>query len=312
MVSLRQKLPPLTSLTAFEAAARHLNFTRAAKDLNVTQAAVSRQIQGLEEYLGVPLFRRLHRAMQLTREGDRLHRAVTIGLEQIASAVVDIRRERHGPEVTVATSVTFASYWLMSRIAKFRAAHPEVELRLVASGPISDLAAAGIDLAVRHGRGRWPGLEAEHLLDNEIYPVCVCQRMAHRPADLGVVGHLLRQLAVDPPPLRDEALLLAPPREGEEAGDVVVVDLLPAGGVLVLLRQALLDVVDLALFEGEDAADRLELHDAAALRDDLAGELPAVLQVDDVGEGGRDEEGEQEYDDHRYGAGAWHIAPIRI
>lgn len=195
MVSLRQKLPPLTSLTAFEAAARHLNFTRAAKDMNVTQAAVSRQIQGLEEYLGVPLFRRLHRAMKLTREGDRLHRAVSSGLEQIASAVADIRRERHGPEVTVATSVTFASYWLMSRIAKFRAAHPEIELRLVASGPISDLAAAGIDLAVRHGRGRWSGLDAEHLLDNEIYPVCAPDYFAGRKAPRG------------PPELVQETLL---------------------------------------------------------------------------------------------------------
>lgn len=189
MVSLRSKLPPLTSLTAFEAAARHLNFTRAAKDLNVTQAAVSRQIQGLEEYLGIPLFLRMHRALQLTREGYRLHKAVTLGLEQIASAVVDIRRERRGPEVTVATSVTFANYWLMARVAKFRAAHPEIELRLVASGPISDLAVAGIDLAVRYGRGRWPGLAAEHLLDNEIFPVCAPDYFEGReppgdPADL--------------------------------------------------------------------------------------------------------------------------------
>ena len=192
MVSLRHRLPPLSSLTSFEAAARHLNFTRAAKDLNVTQAAVSRQIQGLEAYLGVPLFHRRHRALQLTREGDRLHRAVTLGLEQIAGAVADIRRERHGPEVTVATSVTFANYWLMSRVAKFRATHPEVDLRMVASGPISDLAVAGIDLAVRYGRGHWPGLEAEHLLDNEIFPVCAPDYFAGRPAPQGP-GELLKE-----------------------------------------------------------------------------------------------------------------------
>jgi LysR family glycine cleavage system transcriptional activator len=181
MTGLRTKLPPANSLVVFEAAARHLNFTRAAAELNVTQAAVSRQIQTLEVHLGVPLFRRLHRALQLTRDGQRLYQAVAMGLEHIANTAADIRRLRHDAELTVSSSVTFASYWLMSRVAKFRAAHPDVELRLVASAPVRDLAVAGIDLAIRYGSGRWPEVEATHLMDNEIFPVCAPAYLKTRP-----------------------------------------------------------------------------------------------------------------------------------
>lgn len=181
MVALRRKLPPMNSLVVFEAAARHKNFTRAAAELGVTQAAVSRQIQTLEAHLGAPLFQRQHRALSLTREGQRLQQAVTMGLEHIANTVVDLKRVRRGAEVTVSTSVTFANYWLISRVAKFRAANPDVELRLVASAPVSDLASAGIDLAVRYGKGRWEGVVAEHLLDNEIFPLCSPGYLRGRP-----------------------------------------------------------------------------------------------------------------------------------
>ncbi|MFO1090074.1 MAG: transcriptional regulator GcvA [Hyphomicrobiales bacterium] len=171
-VALRRVLPPTNSLVVFEAAARHRNFTRAAEELSVTQSAVSRQIQLLEDFLGTPVFQRHARGLELTREGERLHRAVAMGLEHIANVASDIRRHRGPAELTVATSVTFASYWLMARMAKFRAAHPEIELRLVASSPVYDLTAAGIDLAVRYGLGEWPGVEAVRLFDDEIWPVC--------------------------------------------------------------------------------------------------------------------------------------------
>ena len=190
MTGLRNRLPPANGLVVFEAAARHLNFTRAAAELSVTQAAVSRQIQGLEAHLGVILFHRGHRSLKLTRDGARLHKAVTMGLEHIADTAAEIGRVRNPWEVTVSSSVTFASYWLMSRVAKFRAAHPEVELRLVASAPVSDLVSAGIDLAVRYGRGAWPGTEAIHLLDNEIFPVCAPSYLNGRPP-LGAPAELL-------------------------------------------------------------------------------------------------------------------------
>jgi LysR family glycine cleavage system transcriptional activator len=188
-IALRKNLPPTNSLVVFEAAARHMNFTRAAEELAVTQSAVSRQIQLLEDHLGTALFQRQSRGLQLTKEGERLHRAVSMGLEHIANVCADIRRQRGPGELTVATSVTFASYWLMSRMAKFRAAHPEIELRLVASSPVYDLAAAGIDLAVRYGAGEWPGVEAIRLFDNEIWPVCAPRYLdgrapLERPQDL--------------------------------------------------------------------------------------------------------------------------------
>ncbi len=181
MVSLRSKLPPPNGLVVFEAAARHLNFTRAARELGVTQAAVSRQIQGLEDHLGVALFRRPPRALVLTPPGQRLQAAVTMGLEHIANTAVELREAPRHAEVTVAASVSFSSYWLMSRIAKFRVDHPDVEIRLVAAAPVTDLTAAGIDLAVRYGRGDWPGLEAVHLMNNEVFPVCAPGYLEGRP-----------------------------------------------------------------------------------------------------------------------------------
>ncbi len=181
MVSLRRRLPPANSLVVFEAAARHLNFTRAAKELGVTQAAVSRQMQLLEEHLGTAMFQRTPRHLKLTPAGQRLYKAVTMGLEHIAGTAVELRRIGPEADLTVSSSVTFASYWLMHRVAKFRAAHPEIELKLVASAPVSDLASAGVDLAVRYGSGRWPGVRTARLMDNEIFPVCA---PGYRAADL--------------------------------------------------------------------------------------------------------------------------------
>jgi LysR family transcriptional regulator, glycine cleavage system transcriptional activator len=180
MAVLRGRLPPANSLVTFEAAARHLNFTRAAAELTVTQAAVSRQVQLLEDNLGVALFERRPRGLALTPAGQRLHAAVTMGLGHIATTAADLRRVRRTGELTVSTSVTFANYWLMSRVAKFRAAHPDVQLRLVASAPVRDLTASGIDLAVRYGHGRWAGAESVHLLDNHVFPVCAPAYMARR------------------------------------------------------------------------------------------------------------------------------------
>ena len=180
MVVLRHRLPPTNALVSFEAAARHLNFTRAARELGVTQAAVSRQVALLEDHLGRPLFDRRPRGLALTAAGERLCAAVTMGLGHIATTAADLRRSRRDGELTVSTSVTFANYWLMSRVAKFRAAHPEIQLRLVASAPVRDLGASGIDLAVRYGRGGWPGATALHLLDNHVFPVCAPAYMARR------------------------------------------------------------------------------------------------------------------------------------
>jgi LysR family glycine cleavage system transcriptional activator len=172
MATLRTTLPPINSLVVFEAAARHLNFTRAAGELGVSQAAVSRQVQLLEAHLGAALFERARRRLHLTDDGAAFQRAVNLGLEHIARAAVEIRKAHTSGVVTVSASVTFASYWLMTRLMRFRAANPDIELRLIAASPIRDLGAAGIDLAIRYGAGVWPDADATLLLDNEIWPVC--------------------------------------------------------------------------------------------------------------------------------------------
>src|SRR5262245_2469136 len=182
MSQLRRQLPPVNSLVVLEAAGRLLNFTRAGEELGLTQSAVSRQIQLLEEHLGAPMFQRQGRNLQLTRDGARLHRAATMGLGHIADTAVDIRRHRGTGELTVAASVAFANYWLMAPLAQFRPAHPESELRPVASTRLHDLVAAGVDIAIRYGSGEWDGLEAIRLFDNEIWPVCAPAYLDGRPA----------------------------------------------------------------------------------------------------------------------------------
>ena len=258
MPSLRSTLPPANSLVTFEAAARHLNFTRAAAELNVTQAAVSRQIQVLEEHLGIAMFNRLPGGLQLTQAGQRLHNAVTMGLEHIANTAAEIRRVRRPGELTVSSSVTFANYWLISRLAKFRAAHPGIELRLVASAPIRDLAVAGIDLAIRYGSGDWPGVEAVHLLDNEVFPVCAPSYMAGReplqePADL-LNETLLHLVEYDRNWVSWETWLRALGVEGEPGGPGHHYD-----NYLVLI-QAVLDGQGIALGGGRLAEDFLARH----------------------------------------------------
>ncbi len=199
MAQLRRRLPPVNSLVVLEAAGRLLNFTRAGEELALTQSAVSRQIQLLEQHLGAAMFQRQGRHLQLTRDGARLHRAVTMGLDHIADIAVDIRRHRGTGELTVATSVTFASYWLMARLAQFRSQHPDIELRLVASTKMQDLVAAGVDIAIRYGSGEWEGLEAIRIFDNEIWPVCAPGYLAGRPSLTSGRGHARRDAPASEP-----------------------------------------------------------------------------------------------------------------
>ncbi len=172
MRTLRQRLPSPNSLVAFEAAARLLSFTAAADELNVTQGAVSRQVHQLERFLGLALFARGHRSIHLTTEGRRLQQAVTLGLEHIAGAVSEIRTNRSAPEVTVATTLAFASMWLMPHLPTFRRLHPEYEVRVLAADAEPDFARDGMDIAIRYGDGRWAGSRTAFLFDERIYPVC--------------------------------------------------------------------------------------------------------------------------------------------
>jgi len=182
MISLRRRLPSPNGLVGFEAVARHLSFTRAAGELGVSQAAASRQVKLLEEDLGLALFDRDGRRVKLTPAGEQLLAAVTMGLGHIAATSDALRKRSHGPQLSIATTIAFASFWLMPRLGRFHALHPRHELRLVSSDNAADWQAEGTDLVVAYGIGRWPGYEGVRLFDDSVLAVCHPDYLGGRPA----------------------------------------------------------------------------------------------------------------------------------
>lgn len=169
---VRSTRPSLTLLQTFEVVARHCSFTRAANELCLTQSALSRQVKLLEDELGVRVFRRLHRAIELTPEGHKLFASVGRGLREIDSGLHSLRAGSKIPQVTVSASVAFAHFWLMPKLSRFRAMHPEFDLRVLASDLPATLRPGEVDVAVLFGRGQWPGIEAQLLFGECVYPVC--------------------------------------------------------------------------------------------------------------------------------------------
>src|SRR6185312_2977771 len=145
----RRELPPLDLLRGFEAAARHLSFTRAAAELFLTQSAVSRQIQALEEFVGVPLFERRHKALALTEAGENYQRSVASALDQVREATRKLRQTRQNHVLTVTTTVSFAALWLVPRLSRFRKENPGVDVRIMATHEVVDLDREGVDVAIR-------------------------------------------------------------------------------------------------------------------------------------------------------------------
>jgi LysR family glycine cleavage system transcriptional activator len=184
------RLPSLNGLYAFAAAARHLSFTRAAAELNVTQTAISHQIRRLEQQLGLRLFVRRNRALALTREAQSYLPAVRAAFEDLRRATERLRRSERDGVLTVSTTPSLAAKWLVQRVAAFQDAHPGIEIRISASTQLVDFGReAEIDMAVRYGRGSWPGLRARWLMAEEFFPVCSPALLAgdkplKRPADL--------------------------------------------------------------------------------------------------------------------------------
>jgi len=163
---------PLNALRAFEAAARHLNFTRAAIELCVSQGAVSHQVAALEDRLGVPLFRRLPRGLALTDEGQALVPAVADAFDRIG-ATLDLYADGRLREVlNVGVVGTFAAGWLLRRLEDFSRNHPRVDLRLMTNNNRVDLAGEGLDFAIRFGNGAWHGVHAEPILQAPLSPLC--------------------------------------------------------------------------------------------------------------------------------------------
>lgn len=168
----KYNLPTLSQLHTFEAVSRRMSFTAAADELCVTQSAVSRQIRALENDLGRSLFRRKHRAIELTVEGLQLFEAVTRGLDKIASCVSELRTVSETPQITVTASVAFSYFWLMPRLERFSEHHASIDLRVLATDQMVDLRRGDADVAVLYGDGNWEGVETQKLFGERVYPVC--------------------------------------------------------------------------------------------------------------------------------------------
>jgi LysR family transcriptional regulator, glycine cleavage system transcriptional activator len=182
-------LPSLTGLHTFEVAARHLSFTLAAAELNVTQTAISHQIRRLEEQLGIPLFIRRNRGLALTREAQDYLPAIRSAFEDLRRATDRLRRANRDGLLTVSTTASLATKWLVSRVAAFQDANPGIEVRITTSAHLVDFHRDEVDVAVRYGRGSWPGLRADWLMAEQIFPVCSPaliggRRPLRRPEDL--------------------------------------------------------------------------------------------------------------------------------
>jgi LysR family transcriptional regulator of beta-lactamase len=178
---------PLNALRAFEAAARHLNVTRAALELRVTQAAVSHHIKLLEEQLGAPLFRRLPRGLTLTDEGAALAPMLNDTFGRMAATLDRFADGRLREIVNLGVVGTFATGWLLPRLPAFEALHPYVDLRIMTNNNRVDLAGEGLDFAIRYGDGAWHGTDAVPILDALMTPLCAAglARRLTRPGDLG-------------------------------------------------------------------------------------------------------------------------------
>ncbi|MBA5779095.1 transcriptional regulator GcvA [Stappia sp. F7233] len=167
---MRHRLPPLAAIRVFEAAARHLSFTRAGEELGMTQAAVSYQIKLLEERFGAPLFIRRPRQVTLTESGHRLAPAVSEAFETLATAFDDARGAVEGV-LSISSIPTFAAQWLAQRIGSFQIAHPHLAVRLYADPTTADLSRQEIDVGIRSGHGNWPGIVAHKLIDVRFTPM---------------------------------------------------------------------------------------------------------------------------------------------
>lgn len=191
---MARRLPPLTALRAFEAAGRHLSFTQAAAELHVTQAAISRQVRELEDWLKLPLFDRLHRQVALTEKGALLATALTRNLDSLAAVVRDLQT-LDGEVVRLSVEPSLAACWLVPRLDRFHAAHPGIALSLDSSHALVRVG-DDADLALRWSpdRSSWPGTQALLLAEALAFPVIAPGRLAagppvHRPVDL--LGHTL-------------------------------------------------------------------------------------------------------------------------
>jgi LysR family glycine cleavage system transcriptional activator len=170
--AMPRRLPSLNALKAFEAAARYESFTRAADELYVTQGAVSHQVKALEAELGFRLFHRERQRLVITEAGRSYLEVVRDAFDRLAAGTERLLQRQSAGVLTVTTSPNFAAKWLVHRLGRFAEAHPSIDLRVSASLNHVDFAREDVDVAVRHGDGRWPGLQVTRLCTEALFPVC--------------------------------------------------------------------------------------------------------------------------------------------
>ncbi len=202
---MARALPPLSALRAFEASGRHLSFTKAADELGVTPAAVSHQVRQLEEFLGVALFRRLHRTVLLSDAGQSCLPLLTEGFDRLAEGIALLRRSDETGPLTVSVAPSFAVKWLVPRIEGFTSLHPDIDVRISATMALVDFRTDQVDMAIRYGNGDYPGLRIDKLFAESVTPMCSPALLdgaapLRRPADLR--GHTL---------LHDDSLYISGP-----------------------------------------------------------------------------------------------------
>lgn len=198
---MKRRLPPLNAVRAFEAAARRCSFNEAATELFVTPSAISHQVKALEEFLGVSLFRRVRRQVQLTIAGERYLGSVSHALDEIDLATRRLLASSGSGAVNISVAPAFLTRWLVPRVRDFQDRHPDIELRLSPNNGEIDFAWSDIDMAVYFGDGDWPGLEVYFLHEVVLVPVCspafsVANPGINRPADLS--GHTLIDVSTRP------------------------------------------------------------------------------------------------------------------
>jgi LysR family glycine cleavage system transcriptional activator len=169
---MRRPLPPLNALKAFEATARHLSFSKAAEELHVTPAALSHQIRGLENLLGLKLFHRRARAIELTESARILYPGIRIGFENLRGAVERLDRAKQDRILVVSSTPGFTAKWLVPRLYRFLAKHPEIDTRISASAAYADFTSDGVDVGIRLNSGNHPDLHVEKLSDETLLPLC--------------------------------------------------------------------------------------------------------------------------------------------
>ncbi|WP_420477566.1 LysR substrate-binding domain-containing protein [Brevundimonas sp. FT23028] len=243
---------PLNALRAFEAAARHLNFTRAALELCVSQGAVSHQVAQLERRLSVTLFRRLPRGLALTDEGQALVPVLADAFDRVGATLDRYAGGRLQEVLTLGVVGAFAGGWLLPRLEAFNRDHPHIDLRVMTNNNRVDLAGEGLDLAIRYGDGAWHGTHAEAILPAPLTPVCAPAVAARLGGPAALIGErLLRSYRADEWPRWFEAAgAPCPPLRGPVFDNSVVMAAAAASGLGVALVPA-------ALFGRELAAERL-------------------------------------------------------